>query len=230
MKITSAFCSLLACLLLATSVAPAFAALKITEVYPGVSGPDGTSDWIEITNFGAAPISLDGLFYDDGGSPTIMADQALADITVGAGESVVALVDFEDDGNTPAGAVADFQAVWGTGITVFAVTGGGGLGGGGDTANILDGAGSIIDSFTYSGALTNTVSTLFDTSGMGVAKQSVFGVGGTFVSNPFANDSLFTGITEIALTGSPGVNVPEPAAASLLCLMLAAAGVSRRRR
>ncbi|MEL6740365.1 MAG: lamin tail domain-containing protein, partial [Planctomycetota bacterium] len=84
--------------------------LRITEAYIGISGEDGTNDWIELTNTGGTDVDLAGLFYDDGSSPSSANGGTLKGRLLGAGDSIIVIVDA--DPVDQAQAVADFAAVW----------------------------------------------------------------------------------------------------------------------
>lgn len=204
-----------------SSLAVAGPGLQITEAYTGISGPDGSADWIELTNFGNSAVSLDGLFYDDE-SADIAAGGDLPNIDLGAGESIVILVDL--DAGTIGDEIADFEAVWGTGINVIGLEGGGSLSGSGDTAFILDAMSNLIDFVNTPGALSGDLQTIeFDVDGNAVLSQ--LGVNGAFESNLFDNDRF--GGTQVRLIGSPGV-IPAPSA--FAALGLGGLVAARRRR
>lgn len=194
--------------------------LRITEVYTGVSGEDGTADWIELTNTGATDVSLGGLFYDDSSLDNTEGG-GLAGRTLGAGDSIIILVDV--DAGSEASEIADFQAIWGNNIRVIA-TGGGGLSQNGDVAAILDGANSVINQVTTPGIPGDANATIaFDFAGN--PSLSALGVNGAFESAAFFNDNQGAPNDLITLVGSP---VPAPAAAGLLGL--AGFAAARRRR
>lgn len=78
--------------LVAASAIPAHAAIQITEVAPWSSGnsPVG-KDWFELTNTGAAAVTLTGWKMDDD-SASFASAAALSGITsIAAGESVICL-------------------------------------------------------------------------------------------------------------------------------------------
>ncbi len=213
----------------ATVAAPMF---QITEVFVGLDGPDGTPDWIEVTNVGDMAGQTGGLVYDDV-SADIGDAGTLTDLSLAAGASAVFLLDNApvDDvtySNDEAGALAEFAAIWGAGITVGFTNGGGGLGNGGsDAANIGEGDFSTnLSTAAYTGPFAGQLATIDFVSGS--ETLSVVGVNGAYESNPFFNDDFGTSPDFlVTLVGSPGV-IPEPATLSLLGL--GAVALLRRRR
>lgn len=199
--------------------------LRITEAFAGLSGPDGTADWIELTNTGGSTISLGGLFYDDA-SADITAGGDLPAFDLLPGASVVILVDVDiADGDGPA-AIAEFESIWGAGIDVFATEGGGLSNDSGDTIFILDGSGDVVTVVDTPASLVGALATIDYVSGP--ATGSVLGVNGAYESAQFVNEDL--GLAPdflVSLVGSPG-RVPAPGAAALLGL--AGLTVARRRR
>lgn len=204
----------------AAAAALAQAQLSITEAYIGLDGPDGTADWIEITNFGASAVNLGGLFYDDN-SADISAGGNLPNFNLAAGRSVVVLI---ETGVDSAPELAAFNAVWGGGIDVIAVAGGGSLGQGGDAAVLLNADSDILSFFSYGGIPGTTNATLERISGINPV-ISTLGVNGARLSNAFTNVNFPGGTVQII--GSPGA-IPAPAAATIIALGGLAAG--RRRR
>ena len=220
---------------LATVASADITDLRVTEIFSGQPNDNGTTDWFELTNNGATTVSTGGLFYDDN-SFDATKDDALDTLTLAAGESAVFLVSWEDDYTDPAIAVNDFVAFWGlgSGVQVGVVTGGSGLGGGGDAATIFDGnfaSSNLLTSGSYDsslGSLRGTVdyaavaaSTAFRTPIDGV--ESTSALAWAFESVGVANgpDDPRT------LFGSPGA-VPTPASAGLLGF--AGLATARRRR
>ena len=203
-------------MLFAVSFANAGAVLKITEMYTGLEGEDGTADWFEVTNFGDAAWDLSDapLYYLDNSDYTEsltkdkLALLLLDGDIIAAGESVVFLVDNE---------IGTFETVWGTGIkTGFAD--GKGLGQTGDSVNLYTATGDVVATATYasSGAWATFVSDAngdMIIDGDGNPTLAVTGVLGAYESNDFydvENDDV-----DITLIGSPGV-VPEPATLTIL--------------
>jgi len=219
-----------AALAFTTQVAVAAPMFEITEVFTGLSGEDGTPDWIEITNVGNMAGQTGGLIYDDS-SPNVGNAGLITDFNLAPGASAVFLLDNApvDDvtySNDEAGALAEFAAIWGAGITVGFTNGGGALGQGADEANIgIDNAGTfdIIDTAAY--ASGGELTTKDYVSGSEMA--SAIGVNGAYESNEFFNDNLGDPDDMVSLIGSPG-RIPEPATLSLLGL--GAVALLRRRR
>ncbi|MEM8757477.1 MAG: hypothetical protein AAGF47_06825 [Planctomycetota bacterium] len=195
---------------------------SVTEIYVGISGPDGTEDWFEITNTGAGILDTGSLFYDDEDPFGPDADGGTLDsFLLQPGESAVFLIADAGDGFV---VIPEFTDIWGSVANVGITNGGGGLSQNGDEINISTDDGvtfgltvAFDDSFANTGATIDNVSGLTD---------SVLGVNGAFESNPFFNDSIGPG-DGFTLIGSPGV-IPAPASAALLGLGGLAA--ARRRR
>ena len=216
---------LCACVALVASTAQADPAFRITEAYVGLSGPDGTEDWIEVTNLGDMVGDTGTLLYDDesalindedaNGDPVMpFFDPSIGGVLdsflLAPGESAIFLVD-----DSSAESIDDFVALWGSGINVGLTNGGGSLGGGGDQANLFDATTfALIDSEDTPGGLSGATSTI---DLRGPAALSVLGEDGAFESGPFVNDGLNpVDPFEITLVGSPGIGVPEPTAALLV--------------
>ena len=91
----------------------AHANLIITEIWAGVTGPDHSADWFEVTNIGAETTDLSGVFYDDeSADPT--ENSSLAGVSsIAAGESVIFLTSWEDDFASAMDATDSFAAAWG---------------------------------------------------------------------------------------------------------------------
>ena len=206
----------------ACTASVASAQVHITEVMSS-SGTGGTDDWIEITNYGSAAISISGWRFDDS-SFNFGASQALNGITtIGSGESVIFI---ESAGGAN---VASFRSFWGglAGVQVGFYSGSGlGLGSGGDGAIIFAGSGTEISRVSFGSATTGssffygwTVSGTIDPAFNG----SVSSVGsiGTQVSFTSSN-----ALGNVASPGSAMALIPAPGALALL----AVAGAARRRR
>ena len=213
MKIaTTMFCAVLA---LTTSANAAFN-LQITEIWPGNEpGENLTSDWFEVTNFGDMPWveGTDGfLWFDDDSQDAALADLMSGVPSIAPGESVV----FIDDADT-----TEFAALWGPVITLpqLGIHAGSGLSQGGDGVTLFltatntqpTGLLDIIDFELYPDAALNG----------GQSYDVVRGVfGGSHNTAP-------NNVGQVA-NASPGILVPEPAAAALA--LLAATGLLAGRR
>ena len=79
---------------LAGLASAATADLTVTELFTGLSGEDGTADWIEVTNTGTGTIDTGDFFYDDDSADINDAGQ-LDSILLGAGQSAIFLEDDE---------------------------------------------------------------------------------------------------------------------------------------
>ncbi len=207
----------------------ALADLSITEVFAGLSGEDGTVDWIEVTNTGLTSIDTGSFYYDDE-SASIEDGGMLDSLTLGAGESAIFLISDDNEASDDINfisAIAEFNAIWGYSGQIGLTNGGGGLGQGGDAAYLLSGtAGSeVIESAAvFGGEFDGFLATMDFTSG--AAALSVLGVNGAYESNAFFNDNLGLPGDQATLIGSVGT-VPTPASATLIAL---AGLVSARRR
>jgi hypothetical protein len=185
--------------------AGAMADIQITEAFVGLDGADGTSDWFEITWTGPGTFDTGTLWYDDVSADFADAVQ-LSSIVLGSGESAVFLID-------NAGAIAEFQSVWGAGANV-GFADGAGLGQGGDGVTLFDAGGTILESVLTVGGHDNLATFTYDAAGN--QSESVLGVDGAYASASFFNDSVGQGPDfMISLIGSPGL-VPAPGAIALL--------------
>ena len=217
----------LATIALAGTVASAD--LSITEVFAGLSGEDGTVDWIEVTNTGLTSIDTGSFYYDDE-SASIEDGGMLDSLTLGAGESAIFLISDDNEASDDINfisAIAEFNAIWGYSGQIGLTNGGGGLSQGGDAAYLLSGtAGSeVIESAAvFGGEFDGFLATMDFTSG--TAALSVLGVNGAYESNGFFNDNLGLPGDQATIIGSVGT-VPTPASATLIAL---AGLVSTRRR
>lgn len=198
--------------------------LQITELWTGLPGEDGTADWIEITWTGPGTLDTGTLFYDDS-NPSVANGGQLDSFILNSGESAIFLQDSGPSDDLFANAIEEFIAIWGNVSNVGYTNGGGGLGQGSDSANLLDAAGNILASLAYdSSGATATIEQL-----NGVVRQSVLGENGAYTSAEFFNDNdaFGNGVFFGSLVGSPGV-VPAPAAFALLGL--GGLTAARRRR
>ncbi len=198
--------------------------LQITETWTGLSGEDGTADWIEVTNFGTTPADTGNYWYDDNG-PNIGDGGNLDSFVLNQGETAIFLLDTAPaDDVTYTTAVEEFTAIWGSVANVGHTNGGGGLGQGGDSANLMLGDGTVIDTLAY--ASSGDFET-FEKIG-GTVQLSVDGVNGAYESAQFFNDNIGPSPDFlVTMVGSPGA-VPEPASILLLCS--GAACIMMRRR
>ncbi|HNO78085.1 MAG TPA: PEP-CTERM sorting domain-containing protein [Phycisphaerae bacterium] len=187
--------------------------LQITEIWTGLSGEDGTADWIEVTNFGDTVADTGNYWFDDSG-PSTASGGNLDSFLLGQGESAIFLLDTAPADNVNYATAADeFVAIWGSVANLGQTNGGGNLGQGGDSANLLLGDETVVDTLPY--ASSGDFPT-FEKVG-GPVQLSVVGVNGAYESAQFFNDNIGPGPDFlVTMIGSPGV-VPEPASILLLC-------------
>ncbi len=204
------------------------AQVQITEIYPGITGEDGTNDWFEITNTSGANLDTGTLFWDD--DDPDQADGATLDsFMLAPGESAIFLIadnlgDVTDDVNF-SNVITEFESVWGAIANVGITNGGGNLSQNGDSVNIsFDGGLTFPVNAAFGSGFANTGATI---EFFGSPADSVLGVNGAFESLPFFNDNIGDANDQYTLIGSPGI-VPAPASAALLGLGGLAA--ARRRR
>ena len=218
----------LATLALAGSVASAD--LAITEVYAGLSGADGTVDWIEITNTGNTTINT-GSFYFDDESQSISDGGLLDSIMLGAGQSAIFLISDNNqavDDGLYGSAIQEFNSIWNYSGYIGLTNGGGSLSQDGDAAYLPSGtAGSevIVSAAIFDGSLANFPATIDYSSGSAVL--SMLGSNNAYESNSFFNDDLGFPGDQVTLVGSVGF-VPAPGSAALL-LIGGLVGTRRRR-
>lgn len=218
----------LATIALAGSVASAD--LAITEVYAGMSGEDGTVDWIEITNTDNLTIDTGSFWYDDE-SASISEGGQFDSILLGAGQSAIFLISDNNqasDDITYTSAIEEFTSIWNYTGQIGLTNGGGSLNQNGDSAFILSGtAGSelIESSAIFASGYANLGATIDFASGS--ASLSVLGVNGAYESNAFFNDNLGLAGDQATIIGSVG-SVPTPGSTALL-LMGGLVGLRRRR-
>ncbi|MCB9846061.1 MAG: lamin tail domain-containing protein [Phycisphaeraceae bacterium] len=208
------------CAGMAALAAAATADVTITETYIGIDGPDGTADWLEVTNTGPGSIDTATYWFDDV-SADISEAGNLDSFILGPGESAIFLI------STDGGEVGLFAALWGAVANVGLTNGGGSLGQGGDALNLMLGDGTVIDNLTYDASLASNSATIERLPGE-AARISVLGENGAYESDPFFNDTIgqppdFL----ITLVGSPGL---LPAPSSLALLGLGGLALGRRRR
>ena len=199
--------------------------LEITELWAGMSGEDGTADWIEVTWNGVGTFDTGSIFYDDS-SADINDGGQLDSFILNSGESAIFLLESAPSDELFGSAIEEFLAIWGNVANVGYTNGGGGLGQGADSANLLDAAGNILASLAY--ASSGNPATIEQVNG--VVRESVAGENGAFASAEFFNDNdaFGSGVFFGSIVGSPGFVVPAPAGAALLGLGGLAA--TRRRR
>jgi len=215
-------CGLALAAMLPVATAHAAGDLQITEIYTGISGEDGTADWFELTNLGDMAIDTGDFWYDDQ-SADINDGGQLDSIVLNPNESAIFLISDNDPQE-----IVDFVNVWGLVTNIGFTNGGGGLGQGGDTVNILDGLNTVVEAqfvdFDGLGGFLETVEVLNDTSAL-----SVLGQNGAYESNPFFNDNIGQDPDfMVTLVGSPGL-IPEPTSLALVAMGLIAT-IGRRRR
>ena len=188
--------------------------VRITEVWTGLSGgrPDGSHDWIEITNLGDTSIETSELLYDDEDPDPDNFNQ-LQSLTLEPGESAIFLLDVIGDNPMFDTAIGEFLSVW-TAVDPFLVANAGEaskLGANGDAANLLTADGVLFDSFQYSAGNADTFMTIERTGpGFTDVRRSVFGENGAIESEMyFDEDTNQIAVDEngapIILIGSPGV-------------------------
>lgn len=221
-RFTGMIVAALAVVALATT---AKADLVITEVMSSSQhqGP-ANGDWFELTNTGAS-VNLENYYWDDDGPSG--ADGALfPNITIGTNETVVIVN--ESNANLPT-----WIAAWGGGITAYSADDFGGE----DNFSGLSSSGDQIEIWD-SNPNTNPMANLVASVTFGAAD----GMGGSFewftdgtpdgfsVAGEFgAYQALDDGAGNAGIdVGSPGIVVPEPAAASLF--VFGGIALLRRRR
>ncbi len=217
-----AYAAVIAAMLGATSMS-ARAAIVITEVAPWSSGnsPVG-ADWFELTNTGAADVSITGWKMDDNSNLFGNAVALTGITTIKAGESVI----FIETSNLTS-ATSSFLSTWfgsqaPASLQIGAYSGSGvGLGTSGDAVNIFDASGVLQAKVIFGSSPSGPTYATFDNSALlnnaSISTLSVAGAHGAFVA---AGDS-----SEI---GSPG-SVPEPGTLVALGCGALALAQSRRR-
>jgi hypothetical protein len=209
------------CLLVAGA---ARADIKVTEVEPSGSGSTPyAADWFELTNTGAAAVSITGWKMDDNSASFASAVDLVGVSSINPGQSVVFI---EGDGsNIPSFETAWFGASVPAGFTIGSYSGSGvGLSTAGDAVNIFTGSGSIVTGVSFGAAPASPIRTFDNAAGLLglISTPSAVGVHGAFAA---------PGSPEIGSPGTTG-SVPEPATFVLagmgLCVFVA--GGLRRRK
>lgn len=218
------------CLSCAASIAAAAPNFKITELWTGIDGPNGMSDWLEVTNFGDMPGDTSTLWYDDE-SMSVADGGQLDSFILAPGESAVFLVDADPaDPATYTTSIEEFTAIWGGGFKLGLTNGGGGLSQNGDAAFLLLSDNTVVDSLSYTGS--GELATFDDPTGeatLPVTALSVLGVNGAYESAAFVNETLaLPPETTVTVIGSPG-RIPEPTAAAMGLAALAGVALGSRR-
>lgn len=201
----------------------AHADIRITEVAAWGSGNSPyASDWFELTNTGAAAVSISGWKMDDNSNSFSSAVALTGISSIAAGESVIFL---ESSVN------ASFLSTWfgaagKPGLQIGNYTGSGvGLSTSGDAVNIYNGSGVLQANVVFGNSDSTSPYQTFDNAvglnNVAISQLSVTGVNGAFVA---LNDA-----TEI---GSPGsiAAVPEPTNVAMLLAGLGLITVVSRKR
>lgn len=191
----------------------------ITEVMSSSAhaGGSNNADWFELTNTGAAAVSIAGWSWDDDSATAGSANFGTV-TSIAPGQSVIIT------GETT-GAEATWLSNWGlSGVTVFNLDNAfQNFSANGDMLNIYDASNALVTSVTF-GLATTGASFEWNTSG-GSLGVSVAGENGAFVA---ASNGQNTGLGPGTDVGSPGTAVPETSTA--LLGLVAVAGFIRRRR
>lgn len=206
--------------------AVAEANLRITEVYSGIVGEDGSADWIEITNFGTSAFDLADLRIN-GLAPRNGPGQNEPGVRVVPSQVKVIVMGITAGGETDA--ISAFEDLWGPGLELLFTTGSS-LDETGDTVTLQDALGNTLDQVTFTTADTSAGLSLatLDTVARPIA-ASRLNVNGAYESAAFFNDTLGLPGDQATLIGSPGL-VPEPTSLVLLSLGTLALGCRRRTR
>lgn len=212
---------------LAASIAPAGAAMIISEVAPWSSGnsPIGV-DWFELTNTGSTAVNITGWKMDDNSNSFADAVSMSGVTSIAAGQSAI----FAET-STVASTTAAFESLWfgskvPAGFAMGGYSGSGvGLSSSGDAVNVYNASGVLQSNVTFGASPSGPVFATFDNAAglnnANLTQLSVVGVNGAFAA---AGDP-----SEI---GSPGTiaPVPLPATAWLFIGGLGLLGAKSRRR
>lgn len=186
---------------------------KITELWVGRGGADGTRDWFEVTNLGKTSIDTGDIAYDDS-SADINVALILPSFILEPGESAIFLIDIDADDAQFPNAGVEFLAVW----DMFPADGNlnGGQADGGlsssnpDAANLMNLSGTIIDTFSYDPGVDLGDNRMMERIGEGPMdhRPAVLGENGAFESLPFNDPD--TGEVEVDGNGDPVLLIGSP--------------------
>ena len=207
--------TVLAVSLVATTTLADINDARITEVWVGLGGgrPDGTHDWIEVTNLGDTPIDTSEMAYDDD-QPNLSDSAQLPSIILQPGQSAVFVREMIADNPIFDNSLEEFLGVWIPFNLTFlaALDDAARLSTDGDSANLLNATtGELIDTLAFNASQADTFSTI---ERIGEAptniRQSVVGERCAFESQTYQDeDTLMTAVDKngipIMLIGSPGI-------------------------
>jgi hypothetical protein len=209
---------------------PAHAQLAITEVDASGSGASYGADWFELTNKGAAAVTIDSTWKMDDGSAALATAVAFRGTTViNPGQSAIFL-EGNATGTTDTTILSNFNLAWfGTSISTLAIGFYGGSGVGLSTTaldgvNVFNPAGTNVASVSFTGAAAgHTFDNAIGNNGTIDGQFSLVGVNGAFLS---ANG------LEIGSPGTIGAvaAVPEPETYAMLLAGLGVIGGIARKR
>ncbi len=190
--------SLLVAALAVASTAAAAPILRITEVMSS-SGPGGTEDWFELTNYGDTVADITGYKMDDNSFRFAVSVPLNGVTSIAPGESVIFL---ESSGGAD---IADFRNFWDLGEApqIGYYSGSGvGFSSGGDGVVVFDALGAEVTPRTNFGAATTGKSFYwaYTPDGEAVATES----GKVSADGLLDGQSTFTTTGAVPNTGSPG--------------------------